>query len=126
MDKKDKSSTKKTIALVFGLIVGGLGLLGLFMGDGKIMTDSMNIDMMLDIARIALGGLLIYGSLNNNATASLSLFIFGVAYLGMFVMGLISPSLFGLLPSELGSMDQILHAGGGIIAVIAAKMGDKD
>ena len=109
-----------TAAINIGAIVIVLGVTGLVSGDGRI-GDSMNIDFMLDMTRIALGAILVIGGLKSVEASQIALNIFAVAYLGMFLLGLISPTLFGLVPSGLGLVDQILHFGGGILAIYFAK-----
>jgi len=112
------------LALIVGIVVAGLGLLGLISGDGKI-ADSMNIDLMLDMARVGLGAILIFASTKSVEISRTAFAIFGVAYLGMFVLGLLSPTLFGMLPSGLGLIDQVLHLGGGALGVYVMMMGSK-
>jgi hypothetical protein len=114
-----------TIALALGIVVALLGLLGIVSGDGRIAGE-MNIDFMLDIARIGLGVLLIYGGLRSDDMSRTALSVFGVAYLGMFILGLVSPILFGLLPAGLGMIDQILHIGGGIVGIYFGMLTTRD
>jgi len=111
-------------ALYTGIVVAALGLLGLVMGDGRV-ADSMNIDLMLDIARIGLGALLIFASTKSAELSKTAFAIFGIAYLGMFVLGLLSPTLFGMLPAGLGLVDQVLHLGGGALGIYFMMMGSK-
>jgi hypothetical protein len=105
-----------TMAIFIGAVVALLGLLGLISGDGR-MFGEMNIDLLLDIVRIALGGFLIYGGLKSVELAKTAFFTFGVLYLGMFLVGLIDPQVFGMLPGGLGLIDQALHLVGGIAGV---------
>lgn len=104
------------LALYTGALVAGLGVVGLISGDGR-MAGVMNIDLMLDGARVALGALLIYASMKSANTARTAFMAFGAAYIGMFILGLLSPTLFGLLPGGLGLVDNILHIGGGLMGV---------
>ncbi len=105
------------IALISGFLVGGLGLLGLVSGDGR-MAGEMNIDLMLDITRLGLGALLIFAGLSNSQDqARNALTIFGILYLGMFALGLFSNNLFGILPSRLGMIDQTIHLVGGLAGI---------
>lgn len=109
----------KSISLIVGIVVEALGVLGLVMGEGRAMEE-MNINLLLDVARIGLGALLVWGGMRTAETARTALGIFGIAYLGMFLVGLISNDLFGLAPAGLGVIDQALHLGGGVLAIILA------
>jgi hypothetical protein len=106
-----------TTTFVIGLIVGLLGLLGLISGETQL-GDSMNVDIALDIIRIALGAYLIYSSRKSLPAMRTALNVFGIAYLAMFVLGVISPSLFGIAPHQLGWMDQTLHLVGGAAGLL--------
>ncbi len=103
-------------ATTIGAFVLLLGILGLISGEGRMMGE-MNIDIVLDISRIALGGFLVYAGLQSAELSRTALMTFGIAYLGMFLVGLLDPTLLGLAPSGLGTIDQILHLGGGIAGV---------
>jgi hypothetical protein len=110
-----------TTTLILGAVVAFLGILGLVSGEGKIAADSMNIDLMLDITRLALGAILVVGALRSLDATRTALTVFGAAYLGVLVLGLLTPTLFGLLPHGLGMTDQILHAAGGMFALYLAR-----
>jgi len=96
-----------------------LGVLGLVMGEQRLW-GVMNINIALDLLRIVLGGALIYAATQSDASSRTWLGVFGVVYLGAFVLGLGAPTLFGMLPHGLGSLDQLLHLGGGILGVALA------
>lgn len=108
---------KSTAGITIGSIVALLGVIGLLGGEGKIMAGSMNIDITLDIVRILLGGYLIYGSMRSLESEKRAMEVFGVAYLAFFILGLFTPTLFGLVPNGLGWFDQLLHIGGGILGM---------
>jgi hypothetical protein len=95
----------------FVLLLGGAGLL---MGERQV-ANLMNINLMLDMTRIALGTILIASSFKDENTMRIAFAIFGIVYLGNFLAALISPNMFGLLPHEYGPVDNILHLGGGIL-----------
>jgi hypothetical protein len=80
----------------------------------------MNTDIMLDLTRIALGAILIGSSFADEGAVKTAFAIFGLVYLGAFVGSLISPTLFGILPSGVDMIDHILHLGGGILGVALA------
>lgn len=106
-----------TIALITGSFVALLGLLGLVSGEGRLMNE-MNIDIVLDVTRLTLGAFLVYAGMKSAELSKTALSIFGGLYLGMFVLGLVSTDLFGLLSSPLGFVDQVIHIGGGIAGFI--------
>jgi hypothetical protein len=108
---------KTTAGITIGSIVALLGVIGLFAGEGTIMSGAMNVDITLDIIRVLLGGYLIYGSMRSLESEKMAMEVFGVAYLAIFILGLFTPTLFGLIPSGLGWFDQLLHIGGGILAM---------
>ena len=109
----------QSYAKYIGMFVLGLGVLGLLMGEHKI-GGVMNVEMGLDLIRIALGGLLIYTGFSSKDPARTGLMVFGVAYLGAFLVSLVDPSMFGLLPLGVGAVDHLLHLGGGIVALALA------
>lgn len=106
----------KILAQVVGGFVLLLGIGGLVMGERQL-ANMTNIDIVLDMTRIALGGLLV-GSSFMGAKAIRSAFaIFGVAYLGAFLAAIMSPNMFGLLPHEFGPVDNLLHLAGGLLGL---------
>jgi hypothetical protein len=108
---------KSTAGITIGIIVGLLGVIGLFGGEGRIMAGSMNVDIALDIIRIVLGGWLIIGSMRSVQAERTAMEVFGVAYLAFFILGLFTPTLFGLIPNGFGWLDQTIHLIGGIIGL---------
>jgi hypothetical protein len=109
----------RDISKYIGFFVLALGVLGLLMGEDRLGA-MMNINLGLDLVRIVLGGLLIYGAITSRDAAKTALTVFGVAYLGTFLIGMLSPTLFGMLPDGLGILDQLLHLGGGVFALYLA------
>lgn len=108
-----------SLAMIIGLFVAALGVIGLVSGEGQIL-EAMNIDLFLDISRIVLGGMLIWGSATSDYASRVTLGIFAVVYLAAFVVGLISPTLYGLLPNGLAWFDQTLNLIGGIATTAMA------
>lgn len=111
-----------TLAVITGIFVAALGVIGLINGEGRF-SDAMNINLMLDLARIALGSMLILGGLRSPESSRNAFGIFGFAYLGMFLLGILSPNLFGILPAGLGWMDQSLHIVGGLAGLFLKSVG---
>lgn len=110
----------KTFVRIFAVIVTLLALVGLIAGEGHLL-GFMNIDITLDILRVVLAGLLLYAGFFSSSTQSLrvALWVFTILYLGLGLLGLISPTLWGLLPSGLTAFDAIFHLGAGAIALVA-------
>jgi hypothetical protein len=112
---------QKNLARIFGGLVVILGLAGLLAGD-KQMFGFMNVDLALDIARLGLAALLfyaVYGARDEGFIRG-SLLLFGIAYLGLAVIGMISPTVGGLLSHQLSAFDIVFHLGAGIVAVAGA------
>lgn len=109
-----------TATLVLGIFIAFLGLFGLITGEGRVAGE-MNIDFLLDIARIGLGALLTFSALHSANASRTALTIFSAAYLGMFVAGILSPTLFGITPNGLGTIDHVLHVAGGILGLFIAR-----
>lgn len=106
----------RLLAQVIGAIVLALGIGGLFMGEGQL-AQLMNIDLLLDMTRIALGVILIGTTFVNDGAIKSALAVFGIVYLGAFISALVSPTAFGLLPSGLGIADNTIHLLGGLLGI---------
>lgn len=114
---------QRSTAKVFGFLALGLGLVGLVSGE-KQLFDFLNVDIVLDVARIALAALLlyaVYGARNNDMIRG-SLVIFSLAYIGLGLLGLISRDVFGALPHELSVFDIAFHLLSGV-AVLGIALG---
>lgn len=109
----------RILAKVIGGFVTFLGLAGLLSGENQLL-NLMNTDIMLDVMRIVLGGILIAGSYMSDRALKTTYVIFGVIYLGNFIIALMSQSMYGLLPHEFGIVDNTLHLGGGLLALVIA------
>lgn len=102
--------------ILLGIVVGGLGIVGLLVGEGRI-GGAININIVLDLARIVLGAWLIIAGMRSVGASRMALEVFGIVYLAFFVIGLFSPTLLGMLPSGLGWADQVIHLAGGILGL---------
>jgi hypothetical protein len=98
-----------------------LGIAGLMVGSSHLL-NLMNADMALDVTRLILAGILLYlGFRTNNYGAMRSvLTLIGVLYIGLAVIGLVSPTVGGLLPGGLTGFDIGAHLALGVIALVAA------
>lgn len=97
------------ITKLYAALVGALGVAGL-LTNGHLF-ELMNVDAALDGLRILLAGFLAYAGLiaKSEGLANLGLNIVGALYIGMAMIGLLSPTLGGLLPSGLTGFDIAFH-----------------
>jgi hypothetical protein len=102
--------------ILLGIVVGGLGVVGLLAGEGRI-GGAININLALDLIRIVLGAWLVLAGLRSPEASKRALEVFGIVYLAFFVIGLFSWNMLGLLPSGIGWADQVIHLAGGILAL---------
>lgn len=106
----------KNTEIILGILVGGLGVVGLLAGEGRI-GGAININVALDVIRIALGAWLVIAGMRSVNASKRALEVFGIAYLAFFVLGLFSPTILGMLPSGIGWADQLIHLAGGVLAL---------
>lgn len=112
---------QRAVVQTYGVLLGLLGVTGIMVTSGHLL-GLMNTDMALDVTRIVLAAVLLYlgfGTNNYGAMRSMLTFI-GVLYVGLAVIGLVSPTIGGLLPSGLTGFDIIFHLAAGVIALVAA------
>ncbi len=108
----------KLIAQMYALIIGGLGLVGLFVYGH--LFGIMNVDTNLDILRLVLAGIfiaVIFGTKNARHMSSL-LVLVGALYIGMGIWGVLDATLGGLLPASLTGFDIGFHLVTGVVALI--------
>jgi hypothetical protein len=112
----------KTVAKIYAVLVAGLALAGLFT-NGHLF-NLMNVDIALDLLRVVLAGGLIYAAFvaKDSHLANTMLLTVGVLYVGMGLLGLVSPTLGGLLPSGLTGFDIAFHLVTGVAAAGVALM----
>jgi len=99
----------KTYAMWGGIILLVLGVLG-FVVQGGVL--GLNSDPLEDIIHIVAGAILAYfGFRGTDAQAATWAMVFGVVFLVVGVVGFIPSfkTLFGLVPTGLGSLDNIVH-----------------
>lgn len=113
----------RLLAQMLGVVVGLLAVLGLASGDEHLL-GLMNIDLTLDIIRIPVAAALLYAGFwaADNLTINNIVLGVGVLYIGMGVLGLMSPELFGLLPHGLTGFDVAFHLVSGLVATAAGMM----
>jgi hypothetical protein len=104
---------------IYGIFISALAFLGLFVS-GHLFALT-NTDTVLDTVRIILAIYLLYAGFfaRDDRTVNTALFTVGSLYVGLGVLGLISPTLGGLLPSGLTGFDIVFHLATGALAVYA-------
>jgi hypothetical protein len=111
----------RRLAQMLGIAVALVAIIGLFAGGGQLWGIA-NTDMAMDLVRIAAAAALLYagfGTSDDRTTANIVMGV-GIAYIGMGLLGLVSPTLFGLLPSALPGADVAFHIITGALGVMAA------
>lgn len=110
---------QKQAAKIYGVLIALLAVLG-------FVTDSptfgfINTDNVLDFLRVALAAMLLYAGFKSNDDNFIrgSLVFVGVLYIGVGVLGLLNPTVWGILPSGLTGFDILFHLIAGIIAALA-------
>ena len=103
----------KTWALVAGAILVLVGILGFFSNPivGSAPGALVATDTLHNIVHLGTGVLaLVIYTLSSGAARKTALIGFGVLYAAVFVLVLISPSLFGLFAVPANAMDHVIHA----------------
>jgi hypothetical protein len=117
----------RIIATVLGIVVGLLGIVGLFV-EGDHLLGIMNVDMTLDILRLVLAAaLLIVGLVPRvpNGAPRAVVIVVGVLYVGMGLLAFADRTLFGLLPTGLTGFDIGFHLVVGVAAVVLGVLPDR-
>jgi diacylglycerol kinase len=109
-------------AQIVGIIVLVLGILGLFI-TAPTMLGVVNTDIMEDIVHLITGGLLVYVGFVRKDLASTVVLVLGIIYLIVGILGFLSATLFGLMPSGYTLWDNIIHLVLGIVGVAVARAG---
>lgn len=111
----------RAYAQIVGVVLLLVGVAGLLLGDQRL-AGVLNIDLLEDIVHLVTGGILAYvgfgtrdASLQRTVVGGL-----GVVYILVGVLGFITPTLFGLLPSGYSIVDNLFHLALGVISVAIA------
>jgi RsiW-degrading membrane proteinase PrsW (M82 family) len=113
----------QVFALVFGVVYLLVGLVGFAVtGFDEFAGETYNEKLLVfplnplhNLVHIAIGGLWLYGAKDHPTAKSVNVVI-GVAYLGVFVLGLLGVLKF-LAIEDAGSADNYLHLASGLLAV---------
>jgi hypothetical protein len=115
----------RTIAIVFGLVVGVLGVAGLFV-EGSRLLDLMNVDLPLDVLRLVLAAALLGAAFAMRRAVRPLLIATGVLYLGMAAIALLDPTILGMLPTGFSGFDIAFHVVTGVVALVAGLLRGRD
>lgn len=111
----------KLYALMLAIVLGGHGLIGLFI-EGEHLLAIFNVDIFIDWVYLLSAALLFFVALTDSSPGLLrgSLFLVGVVMLAIGGAGLLDNQVFGLMPLGLTLIDFFLFFGAGILSVIMA------
>jgi hypothetical protein len=116
----------KLLAQILGIALLAFIVLGLFAGDTQLLR-LMNTDIALDLIRIPVAAALLYAGFMTEDDSQINAIVLtvGVLYIGMGLLGIISPTYFGLLPSGLTGFDIAFHLVTGALGVAAGLMHER-
>lgn len=113
----------RTVAAVFGaiyLFAGAVGFVVVPGGEGELF-GTFQVNVLLNIVHILLGGVLLYGATSTPAAVMANRGV-GSVLLVLGILGFVVPDGFGLVP--LGGNDIWLHLATGAILLAAGFMGE--
>lgn len=109
----------KTYAKWIGIILLVLGIVG-FLRPGKLL--GLDVGTFESVVHLITGALLAYaGFMGSDAQANSWVKIISSVYLVVGVLGFVSKTFFGLVPGELGVLDNIVHIVLGVLGWYAAR-----
>jgi hypothetical protein len=114
-------STVRTYAGVVGIVLLLLGIVGLILPDA-ILFGFLNSDIIEDIIHLVTGGLMAYVGFaqRDNALARMVVGVLGAIYLLVGILGFLSNTLFGIVPSGYTTADNIVHLLLGVLGLVVA------
>ncbi len=118
------NATVRGYAGLVGIVLVVVGLLG-FVGNPIVGSGSalFPTGALHNVVHVATGLLALYVGLGLPSSQQANGMIgFGVLYLVVFVLLIVSPTLFGLFDTPLNVADHILHAGLGIVSLAVGSM----
>lgn len=95
-------------AKYMGIAIVLIGVVGLILGNQDFI--GLNIDLLEDFIHLGTGGLMAYvGVAGTDNAVKTVVGGLGIVYLLVGVVGFFIPDLFGLLPHEYSTFDNLLH-----------------
>ncbi|GHD44399.1 hypothetical protein D9V29_03280 [Mycetocola manganoxydans] len=109
----------KLYALILGIVLGGHGLVGLFI-EGDRLMGILNVDTLVDVIYLVSAALLFLVAFTRSSPLMIRgvLFSVGGVLLLLGVLGLLDNRVFGLLPTGLTLVDFFLLFGAGGLTLI--------
>ncbi|MGA7732820.1 MAG: DUF4383 domain-containing protein [Chloroflexia bacterium] len=103
---------------IIGAVVVLLGIVGLIAGEGHLF-GLINIDIAEDIVHLLTGGLMLYVGFaqSDNSLARTVVGGIGIVYLLVGIIGFLSATLFGLIPSGYTWADNVVHLLLGVLGI---------
>lgn len=113
----------RTYARVAGTTLLLLGIAGL-LADSQPLLGVLNVDPGENIIHLLTGTLLAYEGFlqRDEMEARIVVFALGLSYLLVGLIGFVVPNLFGLLPSGLSIIDDLIHLTLGASGVAAVEL----
>lgn len=107
------------LSRIYGIVIGALALIGLFVSGH--LFQIMNTDIAIDILRVVLAAYLLYAGFiaKSESMARSALLFTGILYIALGLIGLVSSTIGGLLPSGLTGFDIVFHLATGALATYA-------
>lgn len=107
-------------AQYMGIAIVLVGVAGLLLGD-QALLGQLNIDLAEDLVHLITGGLMAYvGFRADTGVVRAVVGGLGGLYLLVFLLGLVAPDLFGLLPHGYHFLDYLIHLALGVLGVAVA------
>lgn len=113
----------RTVAAVFGVVYVLVGIVGFILTTDDKIFGLFEVNALHNIVHIVLGLALLYGSTNTAAATMMNRWV-GIVLLVLGVLGIFSPSGFGLVP--IGGADIFLHLASGVILVGTSLMSSRE
>ncbi len=111
----------RVYAQVLGVVLILIGVVGLLLGE-RLFLGILNIDIVEDAVHLITGGLLTYVGFSrvDLALARNVVLGLGVVYLLVGLLGIVMPTMFGLLPDGYTAFDNLLHLALGVLSIAVA------
>ena len=111
----------RMFAQVVGVVLILVGIVGFFLGNGFL---GLNVDTVENIVHLLTGAIFLYAGFGvaTDAAARPIVMGLGVLYIIVLIVGILSPTLFGLLPYGYHAVDHIIHGAVGILSLAVAYM----
>lgn len=109
---------QRMVVRIYGVLIALLAVMGLFVNEGYLL-GIMNADPALDWLRVGLALFLLYVGFmsEDDRLARVGLWTIGILYVGMGVLGMVDPELWGILPNGLTGFDVAFHLVTGLLAI---------